>query len=152
MYLPLHGCVALHPNELWKHSVVEAAADRSQGSHSDQSTYDAWNWTDLNWTENANFVTNAHRGDLSTVNVRPWCSRHTCSVHQLIGYWILPQFDPIMRPQTLLEVEIPSPLYAKEKHRCFLELMVAVIASPLSMDEVEVMVVRMVQCLNKRYA
>ena len=35
MYLPLPGCVALHQNELWKHGADEAAADRSQGSHSD---------------------------------------------------------------------------------------------------------------------
>ena len=46
-------------------------------------------------TENANFVTNALRGDLSTVNVRPWCGHYTCSVHhQWIVSWILPQFDP----------------------------------------------------------
>ena len=36
MYLPLHGFVALHQNELWKHGADEAAADRSQGSHSGQ--------------------------------------------------------------------------------------------------------------------
>ena len=36
MYLPLHGFVALHQNELWKHGADAAAAGRSQGSHSDQ--------------------------------------------------------------------------------------------------------------------
>ena len=34
MYLPLPGCVALCQNELWKNGADEAAADRSQGSHS----------------------------------------------------------------------------------------------------------------------
>ena len=34
MYWPLPGCMALPRNELWKHGVDEAAADRSQGPHS----------------------------------------------------------------------------------------------------------------------
>ena len=33
-------------------------------------------------TENANFVTNALRGDLSTGNMRLWCGHHTCSVQK----------------------------------------------------------------------
>ena len=61
-------------------------------------------------TENANFVTNALKGDLSTVNVRPLCGHHTCSVHQWIGNFILPQFDPRMSSLALLEAKIPSPL------------------------------------------
>ena len=67
-------------------------------------------------TENANFVTNALRGDLSTVYVRPWCGHHTCSVHQWIGNWIIPQFDPRMSSLALLEAEIPSPLYVSGKN------------------------------------
>ena len=34
MYLPLPGCVALPQNVLWKHGADEAAAVRSQCSHS----------------------------------------------------------------------------------------------------------------------
>ena len=34
IYLPLPGCVARPQNELWKNGADEAAADRSQGSHS----------------------------------------------------------------------------------------------------------------------
>ena len=37
VFLPLPGYVALPQNGLWKHSVGEAAADRSQGSH-------MWQW------------------------------------------------------------------------------------------------------------
>ena len=62
-------------------------------------------------TENANFVTNALKGHLSTVDVWPRCGHHTCSVHQWIVNWILPQFDPRKSSQALLEAEIPSPLY-----------------------------------------
>ena len=39
MYLPLPGCVALHQNELWIHGAVEAAADWSQGSHSETDIF-----------------------------------------------------------------------------------------------------------------
>ena len=39
MYSPLPGCVAVPQNELWKHCADEAAADRSQGSHSDLPSY-----------------------------------------------------------------------------------------------------------------
>ena len=57
-----------------------------------------------------------------------------------------------MNPLALLEVEIPSPLYVTGKNNVdvLLALMVAVVAFPLCMDVVKVMVVRMVQCLNKR--
>ena len=57
-----------------------------------------------------------------------------------------------MNPLGLLEVEIPSPLYVTGKNNVdvFLALMVAVVAFPLCIDVVKVMVVRMVQCLNKR--
>ena len=34
-FLPVPGCVALHQNGLLKHVAGEAAADRSQRSHSD---------------------------------------------------------------------------------------------------------------------
>ena len=67
-------------------------------------------------TESANFVTNALRGDISTCEVRPWCGHHTSSVHQWIGYWILPQFDLRMSSLALLEAEIPSPLYVPDKN------------------------------------
>ena len=71
-----------------------------------------------NW--NANFVTNALWGNLSTVNVRPWCGHHTCSVHRWIGNWILPQFNPWMSSLALLEAEIPSLLYVTGNNkRCF---------------------------------
>ena len=71
-------------------------------------------------TENANFVNNALRGDLITVNVRPWCGHHTSSVHQCFENWIIPQFDPRMSSLALLEVEIPSPLYVTcKKCRCY---------------------------------
>ena len=36
IYLPLPGCVALPENKLWKHDAGEAAAHRSQQSHSGQ--------------------------------------------------------------------------------------------------------------------
>ena len=57
-----------------------------------------------------------------------------------------------MNPLSLLEVEIPSPLYVTGKNYVdfFLTSMVAVIAFPLCIDVVEVMVVRMVPFLNKR--
>ena len=58
-------------------------------------------------TKNANFVTNALRGDLATVN---WCGHHTCNLHQWIGNWILPKFYPRMSSLALLEPEIPYPL------------------------------------------
>ena len=67
-------------------------------------------------TKNANFVTNALRGDLSTLNVRPWCGHYTFSLLQWIGNWILPQFDPSMSSPALLEPEIPSPLDVKGKN------------------------------------
>ena len=40
MNLPLPDCVALHQNELWKHGADDAAADRSQGSHSGRGVTD----------------------------------------------------------------------------------------------------------------
>ena len=51
-----------------------------------------------------------------------------------------------------LEVEIPSPLYVTSKNNIdvFLVLMMAVAAFPLYMDVMEVMVVMMVQLLNKK--
>ena len=103
-------------------------------------------------TENANFVTNALSGDLSTVNVRPSCGHHTCSLHQWIGNLIIPQFDPRMSSLALLEPEITSPLDVTDKNNedVFLASIVAVVAFLLGMDVVEVMVVRMVQFLNKR--
>ena len=57
-----------------------------------------------------------------------------------------------MSSLALLEVEISSPFYVTGTNNVdiFLALMVAVVAFPLCMDVVEVMVVRMVQCLNKR--
>ena len=57
-----------------------------------------------------------------------------------------------MSSLALLEVEIPSPLHVTGKNNVmfFLVLMVAVDAFPLCMDVVEVMVVRMVQFVNKR--
>ena len=61
-------------------------------------------------TENTNFVTNALKSDLSTVNVRPWCGHLTWSVHQWIGNWSLPQFDTRRSSLALLEAEISSPL------------------------------------------
>ena len=65
---------------------------------------------------------------------------------------ILPQFDPRMRSLALLEAEIPSPLYVTGKNKVdvFLLLMVAVVAFPLCTDVVEVMVLRVVQFLQKR--
>ena len=52
----------------------------------------------------------------------------------------------------LLEAEIPSPLYVTGKNNVmfFWELMVAVVASSLCMDVMEVMVVRIVQFFNNR--
>ena len=67
-------------------------------------------------TENANFVTGTLRGDLSTVNVRPWCGHYTCSVHQWIGNWILPKFVPRMSSLALLEADIHLPLYITGKN------------------------------------
>ena len=57
-----------------------------------------------------------------------------------------------MSSLALLEVEIPSPLYVTGKNNVdfCLALIAAVVAFPLCMYVVEVMVVRMVQCLNKR--
>ena len=57
-----------------------------------------------------------------------------------------------MSSLALLEREIPSPLYVTGKNNVdvCLPSIVAVIAFPLCMDVVEVMVVRMVQFLNKR--
>ena len=57
-----------------------------------------------------------------------------------------------MSSQALLEAKIPSPLYVTGKNYVmfFWALMVAVVAVPLCMDMVEVMVVRMVQLVNKR--
>ena len=57
-----------------------------------------------------------------------------------------------MSPLSLLEAEIPSPLYVtgKQKHKFFWALMVAVVAFPLCMDVVEVVVVKTVQFLNKK--
>ena len=54
----------------------------------------------------------------------------------------------------LLEAEIPSTLYVTGTHNIdvFLALMVAVVAFSLCMHVVEVIVVRMVQFLNKRLA
>ena len=54
----------------------------------------------------------------------------------------------------LLEAKIPYPLYVTGKNNVdvFLPSIVAVIAFPLCMDVVEVMVVWMVQFLNKREA
>ena len=54
----------------------------------------------------------------------------------------------------LLEPEIPYPLDVTGKNNVdvFLALMVAVVAFPLCMDVVEVMVVRMVPFLNKKWA
>ena len=42
IYMPLPGCVALPENGLWNHGAGEAAADRSQGSH---SVSDIWHET-----------------------------------------------------------------------------------------------------------
>ena len=80
-------------------------------------------------TKNANFVTNALRGDLSTVNVRNWCGHHTFSLHLWIGNRILPQFDPRMTSLALLEPEIPYPLDVTGKNNVdfLLALMVAVV-------------------------
>ena len=52
----------------------------------------------------------------------------------------------------LLEMEMHSLLNVTGKNNVdvFLALMVAIVAFPLCMDVVEVMVVRMVQCFNKR--
>ena len=57
-----------------------------------------------------------------------------------------------MSSLALLEPEIPSPLDVTGKHYVdvFMALRLAVVAFPLCMDVVEVMVVRMVQFLNKR--
>ena len=68
-------------------------------------------------TENAIVGTNALRGDLSTVNVRPWCGHHTLvCVHQWIENWFLPQFDPRMTFLALLEAEIHLSLYITGKN------------------------------------
>ena len=58
-----------------------------------------------------------------------------------------------MSSLALLEVEKPSPLYVTGKNNLdvFCVLMVADDSFPLCMDVVEVMVVRMVQFLNKRW-
>ena len=53
----------------------------------------------VSYAENANFVTDARTGDLSTVNVQPRYSHHTCSVHKWIGNSILHQ-----SPTTLTSV------------------------------------------------
>ena len=57
-----------------------------------------------------------------------------------------------MSSLALLEAEIPSPLYVTGKNYVmfFWALMVAVVAVPLCKDMVEVVVVRMVQFLNKK--
>ena len=57
-----------------------------------------------------------------------------------------------MSSLALLEAEIPPPLHVTGKNNVLfvLAVMVAVVAFPLCMDVVEVMVVRMVQLLNKR--
>ena len=57
-----------------------------------------------------------------------------------------------MSSLALLEAEIPSLLYVTGKNNVnvSLVLMVAVDVFPLCMDVVEVMVVRMVQFVNKR--
>ena len=57
-----------------------------------------------------------------------------------------------MSTLALLEAEIPYPSYVTGKNNkdIFLGVMVAVDAFPLCMDVVEVMVVRMVQFVNKR--
>ena len=57
-----------------------------------------------------------------------------------------------MSSLALLEPEKPSPLYVTGKNNLdvILVLMVADDAFPLCMDVVEVMVVRMVQFVNKR--
>ena len=57
-----------------------------------------------------------------------------------------------MSSLALLEAEIPSTLYVTGKKNvdAFLALMVAVVAFPLSMHVVEVIVVKLVQFLNKR--
>ena len=59
-----------------------------------------------------------------------------------------------MSSLALLEAEIPSPFYAtgKKKVDVILALMVAVVTFPLCTNVVEVMVVRMVPFLCKRYA
>ena len=73
-------------------------------------------------------------------------------MHQWIVNLNLPQFDPRMSSLALLEVKIPSPLYVTGKNyvRFSWALRVAVVAVPLCMDMVEVVVVRMVQFLNKK--
>ena len=88
----------------------------------------------------------------SIKNVRSRCGHHTCSVHHWLRNSILPQFDPQMSSLALLEAKILSPLYITGKNNVdvFLVLMVAVDAFPLCMDMVQVMVVRMVQFVNKR--
>ena len=57
-----------------------------------------------------------------------------------------------MNSLDLLEADKPSPLHVTGKNNVMFvwALMVAVVAFPLCMDMVEVMVVRMVQFLNKR--
>ena len=57
-----------------------------------------------------------------------------------------------MSSPALLEAEKPSPLYVTGKNNLdfFLALIVADDASPLCMDVVEVMVVKMVQFVNQR--
>jgi hypothetical protein len=58
-----------------------------------------------------------------------------------------------MSSLALLEPEIPSPLDVTGKNNkdvFFLASMVAVVAYPLCMDVVEVMMVMMLQFLNKR--
>ena len=89
-------------------------------------------------TENANFVTNTLRGDLSTVIVRPRCGHHTFSVHQLITNLILLQFDSRM---ARLEAEIPSPLYVTGVYASF-GVDGGCCPFLLCMDVVKVMVVR----------
>ena len=60
--------------------------------------------------ENTNFVTSALRGDLSTMNVRPWCGHQICSMNQWIGNSILPQFDPKKSSLAQIEAQRSSPL------------------------------------------
>ena len=87
-------------------------------------------------TKNANFITNALRVDLSTVNVRNWCGHHSCSLHQWNGNWILPQFDPRMSSLALLEPEIPYPLAVTGKNNVdVLVLFVTVVAFLFSCPE-----------------
>ena len=51
-------------------------------------------------TKNANFVINAIKDDLSTVNVRNWCGHHTYSLHQCSRLEI--EFYPNLTPEWVL--------------------------------------------------